>query len=241
MRVATGRDADARGQVMPVYEGVTEARLCVSYGGQVLRVCKLAVSKTDSSLYLFPYGPTGEYFFGRLSIPADEQSATVPFDQQETSASVPKISIHESGQVHIKADDTIAGPMFASPLAELRGEHIATVTCVRFSDLAPLGGGPKASGPRPDIVIPAEEGVESGRLVFYANAVGPSFVDPCGIRVRLLRPTLPRPLFVGIRSLAQRELSSEQEARGVTAIAGWDPRNPPTASVPADHLYVVAK
>jgi hypothetical protein len=226
---------------MPGYEGVTEARLCVSYRGQVLRACKFAVSKADGSIYLFPYGTSGAYFFGRLSIPAGERSATVPFDQQETSASVPKISIHESGQVHIKADDAIAGPMFASPLSDLRGEHIATVTCVRFSDLARLGGAPKASAPRPDIVIPVEEGVESGRLVFYANAVEPAFVDPCGIRARLLRPTLPRPLFVGIRSLAQRELSREQDARGVTAIAGWDPRNPPAASAPADHLYVVAK
>lgn len=225
---------------MPVYEGVTEARLCVSYRGQVLRVCKLAVSRTDSSLYLFPYGPAGEYYFGRLSIPAGEQSATIPFDQQETSANTPKISIHESGQVHVKAGDGIAGPMFASPLSELRGEHIATVACVRFSDLAPLGSAPKTSGPRPDIVIPAE-GVESGRLVFCANAVEPSFVDPCSITARLVRPTLAGPLFVGIRSLAQRELSREPETRGVAAIAGWDPRNPPPESAPADHLYVVAK
>lgn len=121
---------------MPVYEAVTEARLCVSYRAEVLRVCKLAVSKTDSSLYLFPYGPAGEYYFGRLSIPAGKQSATIPFDQQETSANIPKISIHESGQVHIKAGDAVTGPMFASPLSDLCGEHIATVTCVRFSDLA---------------------------------------------------------------------------------------------------------
>ncbi len=225
---------------MPVYEGVTEARLCVSYRGQVFRVCKLAVSKVDSSLYLFPYGPAGVYFFGRLSIPAGEQSATIPFDQQETSADIPKISIHESGQVHIKAGGAVAGPMYTSPLFDLRGEHIATATCVRFSDLAPLEGAPKTSGPRPDIVIPAEEGVESGRLVFYANAVAPSFLDPCSITARLVRPTLAGPLFVGVRSLAQGELSSEPETRGVTVIAGWDPRNPPPESAPADHLYVVA-
>lgn len=90
-------------------------------------------------------------------------------------------------------------------------------------------------------MIPAEEGVESGRLVFYANAVEPSFVDPCGITARLVRSALSSPLFVGIRSLAQRELSSEPETRGVTAIAGWDPRNPQPESAPADHLYVVAK
>jgi hypothetical protein len=131
--------------------------------------------------------------------------------------------------------------MSASPLSSLRGQHIATATCVRFAGLASLGKRPKASGPRPDIVIPAEEGVESGRLVFYVNAVGPSFVDPCGVTARLVRPTLERPLFVRVRALAQRELSDEPDARGVTVISGWDPLNPPADSARADHLYVVAR
>jgi hypothetical protein len=82
---------------MDTYEAVLEARFCVLYRGAILKVFKLAVSKVDSSLYLFPYAPAGMYYFGRLSIPAGERSASVPFDEQETSEETPKLSIHESG------------------------------------------------------------------------------------------------------------------------------------------------
>jgi hypothetical protein len=223
------------------YEDLVEVRFCVEYIGDPLRVCKLTFSQQDSSLYLFPYAPTGEYHFGRLSIPQGEQEATIPFDQQETSDQTPKISIHESGQVHVKAGRRMAGPMFASPLGELGGQHLATVTCVRFAGLSPLGNAPRTTGRAPDVLIPAGNGVESGRLVFYANAAEPSFADPCSVTCRLVRSTLDQPLFLGIRFLAQRPLSQDPEAQGVVTIAGWDPRNPPPITDQADHLYVVAK
>lgn len=213
----------------------------MEYAGDPLKVCKLAFSQRDSSLYLFPYATTGEYHFGRNSIPQGEQEATIPFDQQESSNQTPKISIHESGRVHVKAGTRMAGPMFGSPLAELGGEHLATMTSVRFLGLSPLGRAPRTEGRAPDVLIPAGNGVESGRLVFYANAADPSFVDPCSVTRRLVRSTLDRPLFIGIRFLAQRPLSQDSKARGVVTIAGWDPRNPPPITNQADHLFVVAK
>ncbi len=106
---------------MATHRTVTTVRFCVRFHDAVLRVCKAAFSGQDGSIYLFRYGARGEYHFGRSSIPAGQQEATVPFDQQEASDSTPKLSFHESGQVHVKAGGMMVGPMFASPLAELRG------------------------------------------------------------------------------------------------------------------------
>lgn len=131
--------------------------------------------------------------------------------------------------------------MFASALGDLRGEHLATVTCIRFAGLGPLGHRPRINGRELDIVLTAEPGVESGRLALYANAGEPFFVDPCPIAARLVRPTLERPLFIGIRLVPQTPLNPDPDASGVIAIAGWDPRNPPPIHESADHLFVVAK
>jgi hypothetical protein len=220
--------------------GVRAIRFVVDRGGSLLQVCKLGFSAADASLYLFPYSPGSNYSFGRMLFPASEESSTVPFDEQESSAETPKLSIHESGQVHVKAGGRMVGPMFAGVLAEYRGEHFATVSCVRFDGLAPLRRLPKTQGPEWDLVTPSDEAAESGRLVFYANAAEPSFAGRCRVTARLTRPSLADPLFVGVRFAAQDPLDATGKARGVVVIAGWNALDPAPFDAEADHLFIVA-
>ena len=41
-----------------------ELRLLVDLGGDLRKIAKVVFSKSDASLYLFPYAPSGRYYFG---------------------------------------------------------------------------------------------------------------------------------------------------------------------------------
>jgi hypothetical protein len=220
---------------------VREARILVGYRESAYRLCKLAWSKTDASFYIFPYATAGLYSLGRHSVPNDSAEATVPFDQQETSTMTPKLSIHESGQVHIKVGGSLrVGPLQTVALADLRGDHVATVTCSRFESLPRHTGPIRSTGSEADLVIPSDAGVESGRLAIYVNGASPSFPVPVRFILVFQRPTLSQTLFVGVAPISQRQLSEEPEAPGAVLIAGWNPRADDPSSA-ADFLFIVGR
>jgi hypothetical protein len=212
-----------------------EARLLTEYGGKLLRVCKLVVTQRDTSLYLVPYSPQRKFFFGQRRFP--EKVGTVTCNRADSVEvdGEPKLSIHESGQVHVKGLGVLAGPLQSVPLANLRGEHMATVTVERFEGLMEFKGAPSSGGQYRDYVVRAE-GAESGRHAIYINGAAPEFADgPCWITLRLGRSTLPRPIYVGVSAVGQAPLSDRGET-GVAVIAGWNPRLPSAAE--QDFLYV---
>lgn len=178
-----------------------EVTIVVEYQGALWRVATIGWSQVDASLYVRAFGPLGQFRYGQSSIPSGQHQETITTDDQGSSTAVPHLSLHESGQVHVrKRSRTVAGPMFIPSLAELRGQHVATIQCIRFDRLAPFDGSPRADGDRRDIVIPAEPGVESGRLPIYVNGeskvFAPSRVPP--VRFTLRRPTLNQPLHIGL-------------------------------------------
>jgi hypothetical protein len=208
-------------------ELIREVRILADQGGDLRSLCKIALSQSDGSLYLFPYSAGGSFHFGRSSIPADEGQATIPFDDQETSPRTPKLSIHETGQVHIP------------PLSALRGQHVASVTCVRFSALALFDRAPKPGGPERDLIIPVEEGVESGRLALYVNGEAPAFPGKDAITFALRRPTLERPLYLRLTPYSQPPLGDEGGAT-VIVTAGWNPQGTPVWEL-FDYMFIVAR
>lgn len=225
---------------MTTYSRVRAVRLLVAHGGTIRRLSKVAWAADDASLYIFPYGREGRFHFGRASIPASEATATVPFDDQETSASVPKLSLHESGQVHIKAGSRTVGPMAIPRLADLRGQHVATVTCSRFAGLPVFEGEPRTTGSEIDLVTPADDAVPSGRVAIFMNGQAPTFVGPVNIQARFVRPSLDQPLYVGFRTWAQEALNDGDDADVVMVTAGWDPEATDVED-PMDYVFIVAK
>jgi hypothetical protein len=227
---------------MAASPALREVTIVVEFERAVWKVATIGWSQVDASLYVRAFGPLGQFRYGQSSIPSGQHQETIRTDDQGSSTAVPHLSLHESGQVHVrKRRRTVAGPMFIPPLAELRGQHVATIQCVRFDRLARFEGSPRADGDRRDVVIPAEPGVESGRLPIYVNgeseAFAPSRVPP--VRFMLRRATLERPLHVGLGVVPQKRINEGGEGTGVVLIAGFDP-TAEDVDRPGDYMFVVA-
>jgi hypothetical protein len=213
-----------------------ELRLLVDLGNDLRKIAKIAFSKTDASLYIFPYAPTGQYFYGGRHMEEVKFEDKVRFTEDVFSDQVPKLSIHETGQVHIKAKESVAGPVLISPLSDWRGQHIASVSVDQFSSLAEFRDSISDKGPEIDHVIPADELVKSGRLVFYLASDRVAFEEPnCRIVITIARPTIENPIYIGIKPKAQ-DLLSDLDFGGITVLAGWDIHPEPGAGV--NYLYI---
>jgi hypothetical protein len=213
-----------------------ELQILVSYQGACRRLCKLAFSRTDASIYLFAYAQHGNYFYGGRSLLERQVEDTFDFTRQLTSKDVPKLSIHESGRVHAEVRTVSIKPLKNPSLASLRGQHIATVCADSFSGLPPFNGNVRNSGATIHHVIAVEKGVDSGRLAIYVNGIEPQFVSTrCRVIIPLKRPSIRGCLHVGLAPIAQFPLGANDKA-GVTVIAGWDPTRPITST--QDYLYI---
>ena len=209
-------------------------RLLTEYEGLLYRSCKLIFTAGDVSLYLVPYAAGRCFFVGGSGFA--EQEATVQVDTTQGAAAdtEPKLSIHESGQVHIQIPGRRIGSEQTLPLSEFRGEHVATVTVDRFPGLQRHEGEVRTTGEQRDFIL--QSPVESGRLALYANALEPMFAAeaPCPIVVSLTRRTLKMPLHIGILAVGQELL--RPVGTGVTVLAGWNPRL--REGAPQRFLYV---
>lgn len=216
-----------------------EVRLLVQHRGQLRRVCKITFTRGDASIYIVPYAPAGQYYFGTNQFAEKQAEATFDFKTQLSSDGItlPHLSLHDTGRVHAHAGAEEAGPLTIPPLASWRGEHIATVTVDRFDTLAPYAKIPKSTGAEHDFVFMIEEPLESGRLALYLNGAAQAFGDDCSVFFTLTRPTLSRPLYLGIRPWGQEPMGETTERGGVTAIAGWDPSTATIETV-APFIYI---
>jgi hypothetical protein len=126
---------------------VREVRILVRYGKNVRKIFKMALSQKDTSLYLFPYARQGTYFCGRRSMAGGQTCDSFDFTTGFEEESVPKLSIHESGQVHIFAGKRRVGPLKIPPLRSLRGAHVAPIVLDTFDALPLFPEEPRADGP----------------------------------------------------------------------------------------------
>ena len=149
----------------------------------------------------------------------------------------PKLSIHESGQVHIHAGSTRVGPLKTLPFRDYRGQHLATVCFDRFEGLATFEGTPKTSSSEQDLVIPIDSEVESGRLALYLNGEKSLFAGQtkCWFVVTITRPP-HLPVHLCVKALPQEPVGDLSRGGGVSVLAGWDPSLPESA--PQQYLYV---
>ena len=169
-------------------------------------------------------------------MPEKKFEEKIHFLEDLSSPDIPKISIHESGQVHLVAGQDQIGPLQIPHLSDLRGQHIATIVVDDFSNLSKLTTLPKLHGKDIDHIIPIPEEVKGGRLVFYIAGDKPAFeAQDFPMVVSMARKTLSNPLYIGIKTISQG-LMGEPEARGIMVIAGWDPTG--TYQQGADFIYI---
>lgn len=215
---------------------VREIRILIQHRGVLRRLFKIAFSQKDASLYFFPYGPKGRYFYGLRSLHKYEIKHTFNYKEQLYSDKIPKLSIHQSGQVHIRyLGNEISVQLNTIALQEWRGEHIATVSADLFESLSEHKKVIKTTGSEIDHIIPCDNEVDSGRICVYANAQSPRFIYHCRVTVPILSSSLHKPIYIGLAPVSQQPLNRA----GVTIITGWDPRK--GDSERQDFLYIRAE
>lgn len=201
-------------------------RVLIEYEEQLRRAFSISVTNQDASIYIQPSTSGGRFDYGKATFPPGATSYTFNVKGQLAADDEPHISLHESGQVHIRTrGGPKAGPLRIPPLAELRGQHVATVGAVTFGGFPPFQGSRQDLRPDLDQVVVAES-VDSGRLALYLNGEGPTFRAPkerIAFTVTIRNEKLAHPLFLGVATWSQQPLSSSGEDEGVFAIAGFDP------------------
>lgn len=212
-----------------------EVRILVKRDETLRRVCKFMFSRQDASLYLIPYAANGQYYYGSNTMSGSEASVSFDCSEQFVAESVPKLSIHETGQVHVVSPNGRAGPLMIPPLADLRGQHVATVTVDSFAGLQRHEGPMRTAGAEIDFPLEFAEHSESGRLVIYVNGAEPRFVDSCHWRFDLRRENLGGTLYVGVAAKHQKVLRSGPQG-GIVVLGGWNPNAKPGESL--NFLYV---
>lgn len=221
---------------MKHYKDVEKFRILLNFENSIRKICKIVVSKKDISLYLIPYGKSGIYYYGEGLIKEGKQETTFNYTTKFKSSDIPKLSIHQSGQVHIYSKSTPkAGPLMTLPLFKFQGEHLATITVDNFYNLPIYNEEIKAKERERDIVLQSEKGVESGRIIVYLNSVNNKFWEKCWITLRVKRENNLTPLFFCFHLKAQKPLVKKGKG-GVIVIGGWNPRTNPHKPFP--FLYI---
>jgi hypothetical protein len=203
---------------------VHDCRFLIQLQNDHKKVCRMVFGKKDASLYLIPYGRQQRYLWGEGTVPEGSTTATFSHANPVGDLKTAKLSIHQSGQVHVKTvegDVYVAGPLGTKPLWEFRGEHLAGLT-VDHLDSLPDAGKVKGKPKSPELVLRSQDLEHTRRFAIYANGAEPRFDFPVKATITMNRVGLPAPLHIGITSFAQEPLATGEEG-GVTIICGWNP------------------
>lgn len=199
-----------------------EVRILLDRGDALCRVCKLAFGD-DASLYILPTAGLATYHYGQVAHAKGQRDVQIHWPGLPyASKRVPKISIHESGHVHVKGEAGKSGPLIGTPLSEYRGEHVATITADHFAALPRYPSAVRTEGEVVDLILDPQPGMASLAVMLYINAEDAVFGDDCQITGGLMRPNLDAPLRFGLRTVSRPPLiAAASDVGGITAIAGW--------------------
>ncbi len=210
-------------------EDIRKIRIILRHKNKNRALCKVAFSKSDSSIYIFPYGKTGRYFYGEQKIEEQMMSNKFSYVEQFSSENIPKLSFHQSGKVHVYYNrESIAGPIKTLPVTDWKGGHIATVTTDGLESAIEYKKELKRSGKERDIQVSCNPSLESIRLSIYCNESVQKFADETKFSIKIKRPCLKNPIYFGFAFFPQINLGrnaneNEKSKGGITALAGWKP------------------
>lgn len=190
--------------------------------GTLRTLAQVIFSASDASLYLVPYARNGEYYYGEQHHPAGQADVEVKFKEQVPAAARPKLSIHESGEVHIYANESPkAGPLKGRSVKEYRGEHIASVQCDHVSLLPVHVGATRITRAQADVTVGVPDDVDAGVMCIYANGERNLFKTQQLHFARSVRCRDGSEVWYGFGFYARGALGPGDEG-GVTVLAGFD-------------------
>ena len=209
---------------MSIHEGPRSARVIIEREGRRRRLCRVSWSVQDASLFVAPFSGASEYFGGAQPMAAGEDSIKIPFGIGPSFSKAPKLSIHESGQLHVRAPsgDIIGGPIHLEHLKRWRGQQVLTIAIDDIDHLPLHEAEPRFEGTDQDMVLQLAE--RNTRVAVYANSERQRFDDPTEAAIALSRGSLGSVLWVGL-ALFPNEVLAEGSV-GVSIVAGVDPTDP---------------
>jgi hypothetical protein len=174
-------------------------------------------------VYLTPNRAKGlRYYYGSRNMRPGAASDSFDYGNGHDAAGVPKISIHESGRVHIRIANTlVAGPLQIPRLRELEGVHVATVQPDAMDALPVYGGNPfdKCSDSQHAYVVSADDADENCRVVMWIGRE-PRFRQELFVR-SFNGAGWGSPLYLAIGVIENKLLLPGR--KGITLLAGMDP------------------
>lgn len=215
---------------------IKSTRFLVQRSGVIRNFFKVAISQNDASIYIIPYANEGKYYGGISNLPKIDlgtlqQKVDVNYTEQIADEKMPKLSIHESGQIHLDIGSKRTLPHKIPPLENIEDKHIASVSTDVIEALPIFQADIKDSSTHKDIVINVDKQIPSVRVAIYVNGISAKFkyqnaVLSVGTDVR---PHLKRPISFGFQFIPQGDIRVDSKgAPGIVAISGWDITKPHT-------------
>lgn len=186
------------------------------------KICKFFFTGKDTSIYICFYFKAKEYFYGKKEFMSGDKELSFNFTRNKLSKKCPKLSYHESGEVHFKVDNQKESleKVKISPLKDWNGELMATITIKGFNGFEDYYD----SKERKDLIIEFQKDIEGLKLTIWATA-GKVELDKFGKRYNfgftLGRVNPPRLINFGIKVDDQTSYSNNKLS-SLTVITGWD-------------------
>jgi hypothetical protein len=178
------------------------------------KICKLFFTAKDPSLYIHFYSKTKDYYYGSAHFPAGANKVDIRFKDGRKLNKPPKLSYHESGQVHFKLgeDKESVEMVHGTPLTRLNNKHIITI---HLSDLEVFEEC-DAKGKRTYCIIELKEHLINHKLTIYGSSQNISHKFPVGFVLGNNRINI----FFGLVHSNPNQTFENQN--GFYAISGWD-------------------
>ena len=218
--------------------GPRRACIHVIHRGIRRTLCRVAFVTRDASLYLLPADNDFDWYAGRREFTGPLQKA-LSFHyvgDALTGTGPAKLSIHESGQVHVQLNGRRTKPVLLPALAKRAGEHVATIHPDSL-DVLPLHTGHlRGKGRERDYVLALDDAAASAAVAVFVTSGRIPHVSNRSLVAELARETLSEPLYVEFRPIAKEELGG-QSPYGLTVVSGFHPTEPrdPFLFIRADH------
>jgi hypothetical protein len=200
----------------------------------------------DASVYLRPIGASaGLYDYGYASVPAGARSHTFTTSGQLQASERPHISIHESGECHVRSGRGRSSMALGESIGRLNrftGQHVASIftsspsSLARLDDVWPDPGAPDEHAEIWRLPTPSRAG--SLRVAVYVSRrpIRPRG-GSLGHRHFQLRRHDGGSLFIAVEVwAAQNELGTAT----VGAIGGWRPESADDVQAASRFVFVRA-
>lgn len=207
-------------------------RHLIQHKNVIKKAFKIGFSKKDSSIYIQPYAPNSQFHCGVSNFKSGETNSIITYPHIPNVIDYLKLSIHESGQVHVKnkENEIIVGPLQVPNLNTYSGQHIASIDINSIETLTDFKGSRKKNKNAEDLIFSLENQEHSMRFAIFANANSSDFTTPLPYgRITLER--IFNPMYFAIKPVPQ----PIKDGGGMTLLAGFNPNQEFSET---DYLYI---